>query len=161
MITSESVRRILHYNPLDGEFVWIKGGRFNRLSGKQAGCVGPDGYRSIRINGVLYQAHRLAWLYMTGVWPPNGFVDHYDTNPLNNRWRNLRDATKTLNQENRRKARKDSISGLIGVSPNKKRWSASITSEYRRIYIGTFDTPELAHAAYVREKRKIHPGCTL
>lgn len=52
-------------------------------------------------------------------------------------------------------------SGFLGVSPNRSRWSASIMVLGRKLHLGTFDTPELAHAAYLEAKRAHHAGNTL
>lgn len=165
MITQAELKARILYNPETGEFQWVQGGRFNRLAGKPAGYTDPDGYIQIRIDKKLYQAHRLAWLYMTGEWPPSGFVDHVSTVVTDNRWVNLRDATKKINQENRRRAGRNNKAGLLGVSPNGKRWAATINTtengERKHHYLGTFDTPDQAHQAYVEAKRKHHKGCTL
>lgn len=150
----------LRYDPATGVFTWIKSNR-NGWIDKKAGWVDEDGYVYIRIGGRLRPAHRLAWLYMTGDWPPSGFIDHKNIVPGDDRWENLRDATKRINQENRRRAGKNNKCGLLGVSPNGKRWTAKITSKYIEYYLGTFDTPQEAHAVYVEAKRRLHVGCTL
>jgi hypothetical protein len=38
---------------------------------------------------------------------------------------------------------------------------ASIRVLKKQIYLGTYDTPELAHAAYLDAKRKMHVGSTI
>lgn len=95
----------------------------------------------------------------------SGFVDHVSTVVTDNRWVNLRDATKKINQENRRRACRNNKAGLLGVSPNGKRWAATINTtengERKRHYLGTFDTPTQAYQAYIEAKRKHHKGCTL
>jgi len=80
-------------------------------------------------------AHRLAFLYMEGVFPPNQ-VDHIDRNRKNNRWENLRTATNAENCRNR--------TGVIGVYENKKTggWYASIGVEGKSKYLGYFKTKE-------------------
>jgi hypothetical protein len=159
------MKELISYDPEAGTFVWAVSARGHKRIGKLAGWRDDDGYLFIRLDGVLYAAHRLAWLYMTGEWPLNGFVDHKNTDPSDNRWSNLRDATKLVNQENRRRAGKNNKSGFLGVSLNGKRWAATInTSDNGKRchhYLGTYDTPEQAHAAYVAAKRRLHAGCTL
>lgn len=150
----------IHYNPETGAFVWACNHRRARL-GMPAGYVDGKGYLSIRIDGTLYAAHRLAWLYMTGNWPLAGFIDHRNGIPGDNRLENLRNSTKQINQENRRRASKNNQVGLLGVSPNGKRWAAAIFLHGQKTHLGTFDTPERAHIAYVHAKRLLHAGCTL
>lgn len=36
-----------------------------------------------------------------------------------------------------------------------------ITVDGKQRHLGVYQTPELAHAAYVDAKRKFHPGCTI
>jgi hypothetical protein len=52
-----------------------------------------------------------------------------------------------------------SVSGLTGVTfyKRKNKWIASFRSNRKSHYLGIFDTPELAHAAYIEAKRKLHP----
>jgi len=160
MITAEKLRDSLDYDPQTGIFKWAKSKR-NGWAGREAGWVDKDGYRHIRICNALHPAHRLAWLYMTGAWPSNGFIDHKNLVPSDNRWVNLRNVTKRTNQENRRRPGKGNKAGFLGVSPNGKRWMATINSRGTHYYLGTFDTPEEAHGVYVEAKRELHVGCTL
>lgn len=83
----------------------------------------------------------------------DGFtVDHRDRDGLNNRRENLRVATRSQNNQNRRKQRGE----YKGVHPHGKRWRAIIQANGERKHIGTFDTPELAARAYDDEARKLH-----
>jgi hypothetical protein len=109
----------------------------------------------IRVQGRHYSAHQLAWLYMTGRWG-RPMIDHRDGNSMNNRWSNLRLATASQNNANRRRS-PHSLSGYKGVSlvPNsRRRWQAVIYKNRKRMYLGTFPTPQDAHAAYVAAARK-------
>lgn len=166
MITAERIRALLQYDPKTGRITWaVDVGHNGRIkAGTRAGWHDDDGYLLIRVEGTLYQGHRLIWLHQTGEWP-KGVVDHRNLKPSDNRWENLRDVRKRVNQENRHRAGKNNKSGLLGVSPNGNRWSATInTSEggvRKHHYLGTFDTPEQAHQVYVDAKRRLHEGCTL
>lgn len=65
----------------------------------------PDGYRVITIFGnektrPQYRSGRLAFLYMTGHWP-EWDVDHKNRKRGDDRWKNLREATRSQNLRNR------------------------------------------------------------
>lgn len=134
------------------------------MAGSIAGSVDKTtGYVRIRIDRRIYQAHRLAWFYVTGEWPAND-IDHRDTVRHNNRWLNLRDVTHRTNGENRRRAHKSNqSSGLLGASWDaaKGRWMSHITLDYRFKFLGYYDTAQEAHQKYVETKRQVHAGCTI
>lgn len=112
------------------------------------------GYLTVRIFGRSYKAHRLAWLYMTGAWPALD-VDHKNGVHDDNRWDNLREVTMSVNQQNQRKAQRGNVVGLLGVSAKRKKFSARIHLNGKTILLGVHDTPEMAHAAYLKAKREI------
>ena len=119
------------------------------------------GYILISVDGRQYQAHRLAFLWMTGRLPSQ-MIDHINGDGKDNRWTNLREASPRVNVQNQRAARADNGLGLLGVYQNHKRFMARITThEKRNKYLGTFDTPEQAHEAYLAAKREYHEGCTI
>lgn len=159
-LTAERLRELLHYDPDTGVFTWRVRTNSRAAAGAVAGAMTGRGYLRIGINRKEYMSHRLAWLYVHGSWP-EGDIDHRDGNPLNNRIGNLRDVTNVVNLQNQRRARAGNKCGLLGVSPSQGKWMAQIRAEGRNRYLGRFDTPALAHAAYLRAKRELHPGCTL
>jgi hypothetical protein len=63
--------------------------------------------------------------------------------------------------QNHRKARSDSKSQLIGAMPHQGRWRSDIKLNGKKTYLGVFDTKELAHEAYIKAKREMHPFCTI
>jgi len=95
-LSHEYLRKILHYNPLSGEFRWLRS-RGRGLRGMIAGSVTGVGYRQIQIDGIFYYASRLAWFYMTKEWP-EFIVDHENENKEDNSWDNLREATDSQNK---------------------------------------------------------------
>lgn len=100
-ITQAALRELLDYNRETGEFTWIKARSGIRV-GQVAGNVGNRGYIQIRVNGNLYQAHRLVWLYVYGYFPEGDkpFIDHINRNRVDNRIENLRACTNTENIRN-------------------------------------------------------------
>lgn len=155
LLTQAILKSLITYDPATGMFRWLprpgKTAWNTRYAGKPAGfdwTVGGVVYRSIRIFDWPFLGHRLAWLYMTGAWPASG-IDHRDGDGLNNRWANLREATKVQNAGNV-KAKRRNTSGFKGVSqtPNG-RFRASIQSNGNWRHLGTFMTAEEAHSAYI------------
>ena len=140
-LTAEWLRRILHYNPETGVFVWrVKPRRTKVKAGAIAGYRNSQGYWKIKIEGRKYSAHRLAWLYTTGRFPA-GQLDHIDGERGNNRLINLREATHAENARNRLVAGK---SGLRGVRRVGEKYQVRI----RGNHLGMFDTIEKAYAVY-------------
>ncbi len=64
-----------------------------------------------------YLAYRLAWLYMTGKYPVDE-IDHIDKDHSNDKWSNLRVASRSENERNKG-AKKSNVSGIKGVKFNK------------------------------------------
>lgn len=155
-LSADRVRQLLDYDPLTGIFRWkdMPLGR-RRLIGEIAGFPNQNGHWRIQIDGRTYQAHRVAWLYMTGVMPFEE-VDHENLNRSDNRWTNLRLATHAQNMSNTR-ARANSCSGIKGVTeyPNGK-WKAQIQANGKGHYLGMHETAEAAHAAYVEAAQRLH-----
>lgn len=155
-LTQAFLKSVLHYDCDTGLFVW----RENRGRIKALSHAGGDsrGYTRIRVNYGWYRAHRLAWLYMTGNFPDCA-IDHINGTRDDNRWSNLRLATGSVNQQNRHSAASNSKSGFLGVIPIGEKFFAQIyVNRGDKRYLGTYATPELAHAAYVKAKRELHPA---
>jgi hypothetical protein len=139
MLTVERVREHLDYDPLTGVLIW-RISRQRIAKGSVAGTKMRSGHIRVKLDGVGYLAHRLAWLHWYGVEPPP-FLDHIDRCPENNAIANLRAATKAQNGQNRRDSR--------GVSFHKatKKWQAYITNEGVTKYLGLFLTMDEAISA--------------
>ena len=154
-LTAERVRELLHYDPETGVFLWRV--RYQRVKiGDVAGCLHPDGYIRITISRRRFYSHRLAWLHVYGEWP-TAEVDHINGSRSDNRLANLRAASHSENQHNRRKKQANNRSGFLGVWPYRGKFRASIKFDGKPLHLGTFPTPEEAHAAYVAAKRRLHP----
>jgi hypothetical protein len=151
-------REMLDYDPLTGIFRWKIDRVHNAKAGDIAGYKDSLGYMRLSIFGMKYLCHRLAWLITTGSWPTKN-IDHVDGDRRNNRFSNLRDVSQMTNIQNQRVSRRNGK--LLGVSKNRKRWAATIMACGKKTYLGTFDTQELAHEAYVEAKRRLHEGCTI
>jgi hypothetical protein len=166
MITHAHLLELLHYNPETGIFTRLTdcanrlhkvGAPMNRnfLHPQRSG-------KSVRrtivcIDEIRYAAGRLAWFYVTGAWPPIE-VDHRDNDGWNQRWINLRLATRSQNQANTRRY-KSNTSGYKNVfrSGRKARpWRVTIQKDGHRISIGRFETEEAANLAAIEAAKSFH-----
>lgn len=164
-LTQKYVQRILDYNKKFGEFRWkYRSDRLKcwntRFAGKKTGCIGWAGknkaeYVLLRIDDRLYKAHHVAWVYVTGKWPVE--IDHRDLNGVNNKFRNLRECTRSQNQMNRG-IQSNNTSGCKGISFSKsnKKWHAYIKINRKRIHIGMFKNIQDAKKAYSIAAKKYH-----
>lgn len=172
------VREALTYEPESGELRWKERPREHfstektrrswntQFAGKAAGSPDITGYLrfSISVGGraMDLKCHRVAWALQTGGWPKDQ-IDHRDGSHANNRWTNLRESSQSENMQNRR-SRRDSTSGLLGVTrdsgskaPKQRPWKAQIQIDGHQRFLGFFATPEEAHARYLAAKPAVHP----
>ena len=163
-LTQARLKELLIYSRSTGLFTWRVNHGKKIKAGQVAGAPQGMGYIQVQVDGYNYLAHRLAYLYVRGRFPVNQ-IDQRDGQRDGQRdencWANLRVSTVAQNAQNIRQATKRSLVGLLGVSRNGKRWKSNIRVDKKLVHLGTFDTPELAHAAYVEAKRKHHPFSTL
>jgi hypothetical protein len=161
ILSADRLRELFHYDQDTGLFTRRAIRRANFNAGA-AGTVERNGYVRIEIDGKPYRAHRLAWLYVHGVWPTNT-IDHINAVRADNRIGNLRDVVHRVNNENARSPRRHNKSGYLGVIWNRQRacWQATIGASFKKQVIGFFDMPEDAHQAYLAAKRRLHEGCTI
>lgn len=146
----------LRYEPDTGALVWIKALSKRAVAGKKAGSF-SHGYVSVGFRGKAIPAHVIIWFMHTGEWPSEE-VDHRNGNRRDNRLDNLRLATDSEQQCNRRMDRRNS-SGVKGVYWNKhaSKWQAYITKHGRVMYLGIYSDIEDAKAARERAQ-SVHHG---
>lgn len=155
MIDQNQLKELLSYNPDTGVFIWLKSYN-NAVTGKQAKTKGRNGYIDIKIKGVRYYAHRLAWLYMTGEQPKN-VIDHIDRDKTNNKFNNLRDVSVKENINNQIKPNANNSTGVRGVMPYINGYSSQISVNGKNIHLGVFKSIEDAEAAYICAKNIFAP----
>lgn len=152
-----------NYNPQTGQVTWkyrpdVPSKINARFAGKPAGHVNQEGYlwlewteNSVRIR---HPAAIIIWFMQTGEWPQSE-VDHENRIPLDNRWENLRAATRSEQTQNRE--RRKPLPLPIGVKRRYNRFEANITIDKQRIYLGMFATAEEAGQAYLDARERHHP----
>jgi hypothetical protein len=150
-MTQKRLRQLLDYDPQTGAFHWLAP-RGGRSSGEMTGAI-SNGYLCIRIDGVRYQAHRLAWLYVHGKWPAN-HLDHINRNRADNRLENLREATPSQNSMNAREG-SNSSTGIRGVSVDRRsgKYLARIRANGKNVNLGYY--ADVTDARDAREKAEI------
>ena len=141
----ELLAELIDYDPNTGVFIW-KARRHGVTSGSVAGSLDHTGYRMISIKGVAYRAHRLAWKIMTGSDPVET-IDHKNNKRDDNRFENLRPATRSQQRMNVTAA---GVSKYLGVNWDKRdsKWRAKIMVNGKSRTIGRFDCEIEAAKAY-------------
>lgn len=159
IITHEHLLKILHYDPVTGIFTWLERPVTKeklrtdkiwntRYASKTAGSVGNQNYFRIVISVGKKKhyigSHRLAWFYITKQWPLTD-IDHINMNVQDNRFSNLRLASRSQNNANSKPPR-DNTSGKKGVCFDSSRgqWKAEIKKDGVRFHIGRFESFEEA-----------------
>lgn len=147
------LREVLAYQPDTGNFYWLETLSNRAVAGTRAGCTDSRGYLRLGLDGFTYPGHCLAWFYMTKKWPVPE-CDHKDVNPSNNKWSNLRQASLSQNRGNAR-IRSNNTTGFKGVRLHwTGRYEAYLTMRGKQKYLGGFDNPVEAHAAYMVAAKK-------
>lgn len=171
----EVLRQLLRYEADTGKLFWLtrpvemfadsgvggsagEAARWNACrAGREAFTTSDqDGYRTGRIFGCRYRAHRVIWSMQTGAWPV-AEVDHEDCDTSNNRWANLRAADRP-DQEANKGLRSDNTSGFKGVSWSRRdaRWTAQLKFRGVCYRLGHHATAEEAAAAVHVKRLEIH-----
>lgn len=153
-LTAERLRSLLRYDPETGRFHWIvKRGAWKSRLESRAGSTGRNGYEYVRVDGRLYLAHRLATLFMTGRWPAAD-VDHINGDQSDNRWANLREASRQENLWNSAPRSTKRVREK-GVWRYEHGYRAAIYVGGKSRHLGVYGTAKEAHAAYAQEATKL------
>ena len=131
----EEINAAYSYDPDAGTFTNVKTGK----------TFSKRNYVRLRIDGIYYLAHRIAWKLMTGSDPVN-IIDHINDDPSDNRFCNLQDITE---QENSAKAhfKNYPVKPPYHKGGNNTGWMADAQMFGLKKYIGQFPTREEACAA--------------
>ena len=138
ILTQACLKELLHYDPETGVFTW-KVQRSRVKAGTIAGHKNANGYIVIYVLNRPYKAHRLAWLYANGYFPPED-IDHINGAKADNRIQNLREASRKVNSRNQKIFCTNS-SGIPGVywSKRNQKWGVEVSRKYLGLYSCFFE----------------------
>lgn len=158
-ITHDNLLERVIYNPATGIFSWIKIPSNRRSKPNIIGSDDMYGYKTVRLDGISYKLHRLAWFYFYKTWPL-GDIDHINGCRSDNRIENLRDVTRKINLENRTVLTNNKSTGFYGAyyDKRKNKFYACISQNNKKIHLGFFDSAEDANKAYIEAKKRMHIG---
>ena len=131
-----------------------------RYAGAIAGSIKDrDDGTQVRITTIdkmyLVYVHRIAWCMMVGYWP-SALIDHRDGDKRNNRWSNIRLASRNHNQWNRRKIQGSVyIKGVTYLKRGRK-YRARIWRNGRREHLGSPQTAFEGGLLYDKYARKYY-----
>jgi hypothetical protein len=154
-LTPEYVRSLLEYDPESGLLRW----KIDRGGGIKAGDIAgskSDSCVFVSIHDKPMRIHRVIWFIVTGKWPKE-CIDHIDRNPFNNKWNNLREATKAENNRNS-KFKPNNTTGHTGIRIRKNygAYEARIMANGQEIHLGSFKTLEKALETRRKAEIKYH-----
>lgn len=158
-LTLDFVRSTFRYNLATGELTRMRSYR-GAKAGVVAGQRHKDGSLFVTVFGKRVRVHRLVWFLVTGKWPDHE-IDHINGDNTDNRFSNLRDVDHQTNLQNRRAACSHSKTGVLGVSPHRDGFIASVKVDGRYRFLGAYKTVEEASEAYMEARRRHYAGNTL
>jgi len=162
-MNQEYLKERLDYDPDTGIFRWrpIEVNRKQdkawntKYAGTRAGCIGQRTHRVITLDGTVFYAQRLVWLYIHGEWP-KGEILHLNGKPADNRLGNLRDVPHKVIMNTRR----DNTGLPEGVFNNNRRDMLRVFLPWgsKQKYLGQFEKVETAVWVIAEAKRIVAQG---
>jgi hypothetical protein len=145
MVTQKRLHELFSYQ--DGNLVRNITVASQAKKGSIAGSPHNKGYVQVYVDGKNCLLHRLIFLWHYGYIPK--IIDHINGNRCDSRIENLREATSSQNQQNK-KVNCTNVLGLKGAvyHPQKMKWQGRIHVNKKKISLGYFNTAEEAHEAY-------------
>jgi len=135
----EELRRLFSYDPETGILTRKISTSSNARAGDEAGGLDKDGYKTLRVCGKKYQAHRICYAIYHGVDPHPMQIDHINHDRSDNRIENMRLVSHQENGKNQSKYA-NNTSGVTGVDWNKRnnKWRARIKLNSKLKDLGYF-----------------------
>lgn len=124
-------------------------------AGSLAGSLSSAGYFHVRVDDKRQLWHRIIFLMHFGWLPP--VVDHIDGDPRNNRIENLRAATSSQNQHNRKANKNCNPNGKGLKQLSSGSWLVRLNREGKSVFCRAFKEFELAQLV-AEEARELYHG---
>ena len=163
------LRNLIRYNPDTGYAYWLHLSRDSdavkqptvwnkQRAGTRAGTyIDPNGYAIISVAGHKLLMHRLVWALHYGIWPTKQ-IDHINGNPSDNRIKNLRDVSHSLNMRNKKRHR-NNTTGHVGVyKTGNGTYYAQISYGRKTKHLGVH--PDIDSAIRARRDAEVGRGFT-
>jgi hypothetical protein len=146
-LTLDKLKKYYEYSPDTGVFTSLRTGKpMGGLSG---------GYIALTVEGQAIQAHRAAFLWMTGKLPEKD-VDHINMVRNDNRWINLRECSRSANMLNISKHKDGVLPKNVFFRKDTNKFSVRLTTPEGYKSIGCFDNLELACLVAEEAREKYH-----
>ena len=151
-LTQEYLNYLFYYK--DGN-LYSKIDRYKTILKKDTliKCYFQSGYLRTCINYKTYRVHRLVYMMHYGYMPHQ--IDHINGIKDDNRIENLRAATGSQNQLNK-KIQKNNTSGFKNVTFEENKWRVRVTVNGKLKSFGSFDDLELADLVAQEVRNKYH-----
>jgi hypothetical protein len=146
------LRELFTYDPFTGDVRRLT----TRNAGKVCGTKFSTGHLQVSVDGKMTGVHRIAWALRHGEYPALE-IDHINGDGADNRLCNLRVATSSQNNQNRRLSlrNKTGIKGVFRVKWAKNtRWRVAVGHDNGQYYITHFQCfgQAIKHAVEMRAK---------
>lgn len=160
LLPVEKIIKLVSYDETSGFLTWLpreasdfSDGKYKadrkalswnaQYAGRKVGNIDlSTGYKRTNILGVTYKCHQLAWIVFYKQIP-SGDIDHINGDRSDNRIRNLRLASKSMNARNTQRHR-DGLAGVVWDKPVQK-WRAQIWSKGKNVCLGFSSCIAQAH----------------
>jgi hypothetical protein len=154
-MNKELTQKLFSYE--NGKLFWkSKSSVYSSIKiGDEAGTITSEGYINIKIGKKTYPIHRLIFIYHYGYCPK--FIDHINGIKSDNRIENLRPATASENQHNK-KTQVNNTSGVKGVcwSKSNKKWQVQLMVNKKAMHFGYYFDLKVAEFIAQVMRNKYH-----
>lgn len=151
--TQDQLREMFDYDQNIGLLICKKRLGSRSIVGAEVGWE-DGGYKNVKLAGKNYRQHRVIWKWMTGKDPENK-IDHKDTNRLNNKWNNLREASNEQNGFNK-PLQVNNTSGIKGLSIDQNGYYYCQVSAYGISKQNRFADLDLAIEWLDKTRKQLH-----